>query len=142
MKFQSFNYVIALIVGVTGIVLVTILGAVAEPPSASSSPTADNKQCVETTEIMRRNHMKFILHQRDETVHQGIRTSKHSLAGCIECHAKQDDQGNFISVNDPKHFCKGCHTYAAVQIDCFQCHNSKPASAQPTRATDVHHSGH
>ena len=35
---------------------------------------------------MRRNHMELIKHQRDATVHDGIRGTKHSLAGCIDCH--------------------------------------------------------
>jgi hypothetical protein len=25
------------------------------------------------------------------------------------------------------HFCQSCHNYAAVKIDCFECHSSKPA---------------
>ena len=23
---------------------------------------------------------------------------------------------------DPDHFCAGCHLYASVKIDCFECH--------------------
>ena len=30
--------------------------------------------CVEPTDDMRKNHMEYILHQRDATVHEGIRT--------------------------------------------------------------------
>jgi len=80
-------------------------------------------KCVEDTEYMRRNHMETILHQRDETMHQGIRTSKHSLnKNCINCHA--DPKTN--SVLGPEGFCSSCHTYASVSIDCFSCHSSKP----------------
>ena len=50
------------------------------------SKAAQLESCVEPTEFMRRNHMEVIKHQRDETVHNGIRSTKHSLAGCIECH--------------------------------------------------------
>jgi len=78
-------------------------------------------KCVEPTDVMRKNHMKFILHQRDDTMHQGIRTSKHSLKGCIDCHA--DPQTN--SVLGKNGFCETCHTYAAVTIDCFGCHTHK-----------------
>jgi hypothetical protein len=88
--------------------------------------------CVEPTDVMRKNHMEFILHQRDETVHEGIRTSKHSLKQCISCHAVKNDQGEYVHVDDSKHFCVTCHEYAAVNIDCFQCHADTP------RSTDKH----
>jgi len=47
---------------------------------------SESQSCVEPTAEMRRNHMKYILHQRDETMHQGIRTKQHSLEECINCH--------------------------------------------------------
>jgi len=78
-------------------------------------------QCVEPTDEMRRNHMKYILHQRDETMHRGIRTTKHSLKGCINCHA-DPETGSVLGENG---FCETCHTYAAVKIDCFGCHTHK-----------------
>jgi len=79
------------------------------------------EQCVEPTEDMRRNHMKYILHQRDDTVHQGIRTSKHSLKNCVNCHA-DPQTGSVLGKNG---FCESCHTYAAVKMDCFGCHTHK-----------------
>ena len=36
-------------------------------------------QCVEPSDIMRRNHMTYLMHQRDETVIKGIRGKKYSL---------------------------------------------------------------
>jgi hypothetical protein len=84
------------------------------------------EQCVESTDIMRRNHMELIKHQRVATMRQGIRTDKHSLVGCINCHAKKDESGKYMDVKNPEHFCRSCHTYAAVSIDCFQCHTSLP----------------
>jgi hypothetical protein len=83
-------------------------------------------KCVEDTEYMRRNHMKVLNHHRDKTVHEGIRTKQHSLKNCIECHATPDASGQ-RTVLGKDHFCQSCHTYAAVKIDCFQCHSSKPA---------------
>ena len=79
------------------------------------------EQCVEPTEDMRRNHMEYILHQRDDTVHQGIRTSRHSLKNCVNCHA--DPQTGSVLGKDG--FCEACHTYAAVKMDCFGCHTHK-----------------
>ncbi|MGD2074160.1 MAG: hypothetical protein PVG38_04450 [Gammaproteobacteria bacterium] len=84
------------------------------------------QECVEPEDEMRRNHMEYILHQRDETVHRGIRTRQYALEECINCHATRDASGEFIRIEDPRHFCASCHTYAAVKIDCFQCHSDVP----------------
>jgi len=83
-------------------------------------------KCVEDTDFMRRNHMEVILHQRKETVYKGIRTKQHSLKGCINCHAVNGDDNVPVSFKNPKHFCNSCHTYAAVKMDCFECHASRP----------------
>jgi len=82
-------------------------------------------RCVEATEIMRRDHMKLLLHQRDRTMRDGVRTKKHSLAACVECHAGVKTG----SVLGERGFCQSCHSYAGVSIDCFECHASKPARA-------------
>lgn len=79
-------------------------------------------QCVEATEVMRRDHMTLLLHQRDRTMREGIRTRPHSLAGCVECHASAKTG----SVLGEQGFCEGCHRYASVKLDCFECHASKP----------------
>ncbi len=81
--------------------------------------TAPAGQCVEDTEFMRRNHMTLLRHQRDLTVHEGVRTKRHSLANCIDCHVGTE-QANAAS-GEP-HFCDSCHAYAAVRPDCFECH--------------------
>jgi hypothetical protein len=76
------------------------------------------EQCVAPVEEMRRNHMAMLLHQRDRTVHQGERKTRHSLKGCIDCHASEKTG----SVLGKDGFCSSCHTYASVKIDCFECH--------------------
>ncbi|MGW8269767.1 MAG: hypothetical protein ACWGNS_04865 [Burkholderiales bacterium] len=76
------------------------------------------ESCVAPTEEMRRNHMKMLLHQRDETVHEGIRTKRFSLKHCVDCHASRKTG----SVLGEQGFCASCHAYAAVKIDCFECH--------------------
>ena len=81
----------------------------------------------EVNMVMRKNHMELLNHQRDDTMHKGIRTKKHSLNNCVSCHAKKDDKGQYIAINAEKQFCQSCHTYAGVSIDCFQCHATKPA---------------
>lgn len=84
------------------------------------------EKCVEPTNVMRKRHFEFILHQRDEAVHSGIRTERHSLTECVECHAVKDEEGSFIPVDAPGQFCSSCHSYAAVSMDCFQCHATIP----------------
>lgn len=89
-------------------------------------PKGKGEQCVEPTDFMRKNHMEVMLHQRDETMHRGIRTNKHSLKECISCHVQPDSKGQVARYGDNKHFCSSCHTYAAVNIDCFECHADRP----------------
>jgi hypothetical protein len=84
--------------------------------------------CVEPTAEMRANHMEYILHQRDATMHEGIRTEQHSLHECINCHVS--DAADAPRIDSEKHFCNSCHTYAAVNIDCFQCHADRPVKTR------------
>ena len=92
-------------------------------------PKGQGAQCVEPNDIMRRDHFRFLEHQRDNTVHLGIRTAKHSLVGCIDCHAVQGSDGEYVPVNDEGQFCQSCHVYSAVKIDCFTCHAAVPDSS-------------
>lgn len=84
--------------------------------------------CVADTDFMRRNHPELLEHQRGDTVRLGIRGAKFSLRGCVECHAVPGPDGRAISVAAPGQFCSACHEYAAVKIDCFECHASKPGA--------------
>lgn len=95
-------------------------------PNVPPVPAEKGTQCVEDTDVMRRNHMEFILHQRDDTMHRGIRTEKYSLKGCIDCHVNPIEGGSYPEYGSEDHFCSSCHTFAAVNIDCFQCHNDEP----------------
>jgi hypothetical protein len=103
----------------------------AKPALGPTVKTYKGDKCVEDTEFMRRNHMKVILHQRDETMHRGIRTQKYSLKNCVDCHA--DPKTNSVLGKDG--FCESCHVYASVSIDCFTCHSSAPEKIeQPPKA--------
>lgn len=97
-------------------------------------PRGKGEQCVEPAEIMRKQHMEFLLHQRDLTVREGIRTQKHSLTECVECHVQSNSQGEFIPVNAPQQFCEVCHGFASVKIDCFECHATTPDLPQSVNA--------
>jgi hypothetical protein len=95
---------------------------------------AKGDQCVQPEDEMRRNHMNYILHQRDKTMHEGIRTTQYSLKECINCHVQPGSDGQPVSIKSTDHFCNGCHEYAAVSVDCFQCHSSQPEEASPHAA--------
>lgn len=101
-------------------------------PGPLYSLPADAETCVRDTSFMRRNHMKLLLHKRDDTMRNGVRTKKESLQGCINCHVTKNEAGKAIKVSDPKHFCAACHQYTAVKLDCFECHRSTPDTPKNT----------
>ena len=113
------------------VVLLIVAGlAFAAPPAVRIEKSG---QCVEPTATMRRNHMNMLLHQRDRTVHQGIRTTQHSLKNCIDCHASSKTN----SVLGKDGFCESCHTYAAVRVDCFECHSPSPRKTAAAKTADA-----
>ena len=91
-------------------------------------PEDESLECVQPEDEMKKNHMNYILHQRDETMHKGIRTKQYSLKECINCHIPKDSTVRF---GDDKHFCSSCHNFVGVSIDCFQCHMDRPMGAKP-----------
>lgn len=76
---------------------------------------------------MRSHHMHLLLHKRDRTVYEGIRTPKHSLNVCINCHVPAPTVTQMVKHTNPEHFCTTCHIDVAVKLDCFQCHTDRPA---------------
>ena len=109
-----------------GAVVAMLSSAPLAAPPLPEIAQGKGEECVEPTDDMRRNHMNYILHQRDETVHKGIRTKQHSFVECINCHVLPLADGRFPSSEESEHFCTSCHAYAAVKIDCFQCHADHP----------------
>ena len=88
-------------------------------------------KCIDTPEVMRRTHMDMLKHQRDRTVRQGIRGERVHLNACIDCHAGAGAGAAAGSVTGkPEAFCETCHSYAAVKLDCFECHQPKAAEAK------------
>ncbi len=102
-------------------------------------PAAKGEQCVEPTDVMRRRHMQFILHQRDRTVHEGIRTEKHRFVNCINCHVQARADGSYPRQTDADHFCESCHRFSSVNMDCFQCHADRPVEAYGDAGDLVRH---
>ncbi len=117
-----------------GVLALIVLCCTTAGAAAGSSGAANGLQpkieaakagtsCVAKPSFMRRNHMKLLKHQRDDTLRGGNRLGQFSLKECVECHASQKTH----SVTGEGNFCQSCHAYAAVSIDCFECHASTTA---------------
>ncbi|WP_283171158.1 sulfate reduction electron transfer complex DsrMKJOP subunit DsrJ [Curtanaerobium respiraculi] len=101
------------------------IGSASEQPEPSLDTPAINamkdKKCVDDTEYMRTSHMKMLIEWRDEVVRSGNRyyTNEDGQVyemsidkTCLQCHS------------NPSEFCDSCHTYANVNISCWDCHDS------------------
>ncbi len=78
-----------------------------------------DKDCVESSEYMKRGHMDLLNDWRDRVVRDGERTYtstngeqyEMSLTDtCMTCHSNKED------------FCDQCHNYLAVDPYCWDCH--------------------
>jgi [DsrC]-trisulfide reductase subunit J len=123
MKTLAGIFISLLLLSATGWAIADDLVAV-DGPLGPKLDIGQGGHCVRDPAYMKRNHYKLILHQRVETVREGIRGSKNELTNCIDCHASKV---NHSVLGTNQNFCQGCHVYAAVKIDCFECHSSKPA---------------
>ncbi len=117
--------------------LITLVVAAAVLPLASLAevpfpdiPKGKGDKCVAPTDVIRQTHMNLLLHKRDQTMHLGIRTKQYSLRECLNCHVQAKPDGTYPDINSKEHFCNACHSYAAVKIDCFQCHLPRPDDAK------------
>ncbi len=78
------------------------------------------KECIESKEYMRAEHMQLLNNWRDAVVrgtyrqYTSMTSGKHfnmSLQnGCMKCHSNK------------KQFCDQCHNYMAVKPYCWDCH--------------------
>lgn len=103
-------------------------------PSATGEPHP-------VEENWRVNHMVYLKHDRNLTLREGVRDLgpddheiRASIGECFDCHAVEDDTGTPVSFADERHFCRVCHDYAAVSVDCFTCHRSTPAGNKAYRS--------
>ena len=116
-----------------------VTGGFHRVPTDLASLVADHR--TDDPTVMIRNHPSFLFSHRSIVVHQRQPDTSTATAGnlerCVTCHAVKDAVGQPVSFEDPSHFCRGCHNKAAVNIDCFECHRSKP-SPQDQGASDTH----
>jgi predicted CXXCH cytochrome family protein len=134
-KFLSVASLMLLLVSLLGVV-----GCDSKPPEIDTKIAKAVKkfdteeQAIAHKTDMRKNHMDRLLHKRDQTVHEGIRTPKYSLKACINCHVPAPTKNKTVTHKDSEHFCVTCHEYVSVQIDCFQCHASHPDKPETANA--------
>ena len=133
----------------------------ARTPQPTIAIARAGTHCLAAPDVMRREHPDMLKHQRTLTVREGKRGMPASLNACIACHAtgtsavgspagtaepRADGAGDEHSSAEPTsaqtktagpgaHFCESCHAYAAVKLDCFECHAKTPrAMAQQAGA--------
>lgn len=102
--------------------------AMAEDRSAlwPDIPAATGDPHPEGNAYWRKNHMTLMQHDRDLTLRMGDREIQASLKACFSCHTATDAAGQVLTYADEGHFCRSCHDFAAVRVDCFMCHRSTP----------------
>jgi predicted CXXCH cytochrome family protein len=114
----------------TFIAVLFVLRAVNEAPALPSTEAAALQgRCLSPASQMRRVHMDLLRHERHAAVREGARDPKARMERCVACHAVRDAAGHAVSANDARHFCRSCHDQVAVRVDCFSCHQSRPAIA-------------
>ncbi len=91
-------------------------------------PTPKGDKCIAPLDEMRRTHMSMLMHKRDQTMREGIRSRHASLTECINCHVTPNTDGEVARIDSSEHFCASCHFAASVSIDCFQCHADRPVT--------------
>jgi hypothetical protein len=107
------------------------IGRAHEAPQPSLDTPVINqmrdRQCVESAEYMRTEHMQMLNNWRDQVVRNGetfyVSSSGREYTmslenGCLECHSNQQE------------FCASCHTYANVDPYCWDCHTDGKGAGQ------------
>jgi len=118
------------LLAILGVFLAVALPAAAEDglwKYGPSVPAATGEPHPEGNEYMRKFHMEMMKHDRDLTMRDGNRSIEASLKECFDCHTVKDEEtGDPVTYQDERHFCRTCHDFAAVKVDCFMCHRSTP----------------
>ncbi|HHC29853.1 MAG TPA: Hdr-like menaquinol oxidoreductase cytochrome c subunit [Rhodobacterales bacterium] len=115
--------------------VIGLIGGAAADGIGPVVPAATGDPHPEGNDYWRIHHMDMLQHDRDLTLRDGVRdlsaddmAIQASIGECFDCHAVKDDAGEYVGYDDERHFCRTCHDYAAVTIDCFSCHRATPAN--------------
>lgn len=101
--------------------LLNVFGKTAPVPEPELAPKAKlARECVESKEYMKKNHMQLLNEWRDAAVRDDLRVYESSAGKhyhislqntCLDCHSNKDK------------FCDKCHNYVGVgQLYCWDCH--------------------
>ena len=140
---------IAMVALVLVLVLVVLVGLSGVPDASGNEGGADRvpmpviargqgDSCVDDPDFLRRYHMTVLQREHDKAQLTGMPGEKYSLKECVACHAVMGSNGRPVTADSPEHFCRTCHDYVAVKIDCFDCHRSRGrrvATTQPREPT-------
>jgi len=94
-----------------------------------------DKQCVESAEYMRANHMQLLNQWRQSSVRDGQSVYVNSQGKsfdislqdtCLKCHSTEAEK----AANASPQFCASCHTYTAVAPNCWSCHFEPKGAAK------------
>ena len=129
MSFRQFAKHLVILVGLTALPVLSNAGDLGPTLPKAKMNFSENSKCVKPIGEIRKNHMELLKHKRDLTMREGVRTKENSLTECIDCHVTPNDKGDFARFGDDEHFCSSCHNYAAVNVDCFDCHSDLPEEA-------------
>ena len=86
----------------------------------------EEKNCIEPAEFMRASHPQLLADWRQQAVREGqtIYTSSEGTVyemglenNCLKCHSNRGQ------------FCDSCHSYAAVELYCWDCHDAGKGDA-------------
>ena len=129
MSSRQFAKHLVILVGLTALPVISTAGDLGPIPPKAKENASEKTKCIRPVLEMRKNHMEFLLHKRDKTMREGVRTKADSLVECIDCHVTPNEKGEYARIGEDEHFCSSCHNYAAVNIDCFDCHSDLPEDA-------------
>ncbi len=129
-KGKIFFGLVIFVLFVTMPILSDIGTTIAMPKPDLNTPAIaqlSQKQCVESVEYMRANHMQLLNSWRDAAVRDG-QAVYHSTLGptykisleqsCFKCHS------------NPQQFCDSCHNYVGERPYCWNCHVEPEGAVQ------------
>ena len=142
MSFRQFAKHLVILVGLTALPVLSNAGDLGPTPPKAKMNFSETSKCVKPIGEIRKNHMELLKHKRNLTLREGVRTKENSLVECIKCHVSANDKGEFARFGDDDYFCSSCHNFAAVTLDCFDCHSDLPedAAKKLRSAKNPHHS--
>ena len=110
---------LAVFVAVMTFPIWSVFGVSTPAPPELAKPVR-GEQCVESTEWMAANHQQLLNQWRDAVVREGrTEYTSTTLSTTHEMSLSKTCMGCHESVET---FCDRCHSYANVQLTCWNCH--------------------